>query len=315
MVTLLLGIGAAVVASSLYSVGVALQALEARQVHADHGLRLSLFRQLARRGRWLAATALSTFGWPFQVAALLLAPLVVVQPALAAGLLVLLGLGHRILGEHAGRSEKLAMAAIVVGVAGLAWTAPERTTTHAHGAIFPVTLGLLWLVAFGPYLLRLLGRTWGTLTMVSAGLGFAWGGVATKLVADEIARGHWVRAVAWGFVSTATEVVALLSEMSALQTRPAIQVAPVVFVVQTLVPVALAPLLVHEHFSRTPLHGVPLLASLLILALGAAYLARSPLLLALTAGGDQASADSGAARSPAERKATVRPSSEALEPS
>jgi hypothetical protein len=314
MVTLLLGIGAAVVASTLYSVGVALQALEARQVHADHGLRLSLFRQLASRGRWLLATALSMFGWPFQVAALLLAPLVVVQPALAAGLLVLLALGHRILDEHAGRPEKLAMAAIVVGVAGLAWTAPERTTTHVHGAIFPVILGVLWLAAFAPYLLRPIGRTWGSLTMVAAGLGFAWGGVATKLVADEIARGHWGRAIVWGVASTATEGVALLSEMSALQTRPAIQVAPVVFVVQTLVPVALAPVLVHEHFARTPLHGAPLMGSLLVLALGAAYLARSPLLLALTAG-DQASADSGAARSPAERKATVRPSSEALEPS
>jgi hypothetical protein len=314
MVTLLLGISAAIVASTLYSVGVALQALEARQVDADHGLRLSLFRQLVHRGRWLLATALSTFGWPFQVAALLLAPLVVVQPALAVGLLVLLWLGSRILHEHAGRNERLAMAAIVVGVAGLAWTAPERSNTYSHGWLFVVVMGALWLAVFAPYLLRLFGLTWGGLTMVSAGLGFAWGGVATKLVADEVARGRWWLAIAWGVASTATEGVALLSEMSALQIRPAIPVAPVVFVVQTLVPVALAPVLLHEHFSRTPLHGTLLMGSLLILALGAAYLARSPLLLALTADA-QARADSGAEPSPAERRAAPRPSSEALEPS
>ena len=46
--------------------------------------------------------------------------------------------------------------------------------------------------------------------------------------------------------------------MSALQSRPAIQVAPVVFVTQTLVPVVLAPLLLGERFSDTPLGGIPL---------------------------------------------------------
>ena len=43
--------------------------------------------------------------------------------------------------------------------------------------------------------------------------------------------------------------------MSALQARPAIQVAPVVFVTQTVVPVVLAPLLFGESFADTPLGG------------------------------------------------------------
>ena len=41
----------------------------------------------------------------------MLAPLVVVQPALAAGLLVLMVLGERMLGEHPGRYEYLAPSA------------------------------------------------------------------------------------------------------------------------------------------------------------------------------------------------------------
>ena len=69
--------------------------------------------------------------------------------------------------------------------------------------------------------------------------------------------------------------------MSALQSRPAIQVAPVVFVTQTIVPVLLAPLLFNESFASTPLSGVPLAASLAVVIAGAAVLARSPLLLAL----------------------------------
>ena len=59
-------------------------------------------------------------GWPLQLLALTLAPLVVVQPAMAAGLLVLLLLGERMLNEHAGRREHLAVCAIVLGVIGTA---------------------------------------------------------------------------------------------------------------------------------------------------------------------------------------------------
>ena len=53
--------------------------------------------------------------------------------------------------------------------------------------------------------------------------------------------------------------------MSALQRRPAILVAPVVFAVQTVVPVLLAPFVVHASFLDSPLSGVPLLGCLLVL--------------------------------------------------
>src|SRR6478672_5000597 len=122
MVDLVLGIGAAVGASTLYSVGIALQAMDARQAPQGEHLRLALARRLVRRSRWLLGTGMSILGWPLQVVALLLAPLVLVQPALAAGLLVLMLVAQRMLGEHAGRYEHLAMLAIVVGVIGAGLT-------------------------------------------------------------------------------------------------------------------------------------------------------------------------------------------------
>src|ERR1700685_3637992 len=103
MVDLMLGIGAAVGASTLYSLGIALQALDAREAPHDEHLRPALVMGLLRRARWLLGTGLSILGWPLQVVALLLAPLVVVQPALAAGLLVLLFLAERMLGGDRGR--------------------------------------------------------------------------------------------------------------------------------------------------------------------------------------------------------------------
>jgi len=131
MVDLILGIAAAVAASTFYSLGVALQAMDAKRApHGEH-LRLALARNLLGRARWLAGTGISMLGWPLQVLALLLVPLVVVQPTLAAGLLVLLFVGRRMLGEHAGRREHIAVGAIVLGMLGAAATAPPHTTSHS----------------------------------------------------------------------------------------------------------------------------------------------------------------------------------------
>src|SRR2546421_11584163 len=130
MVELMLGILAAVGASTLYSLGIALQAMDAKEAPHEEHLRLALAWGLVRRARWLLGTGLSILGFPLQVVALLLAPLVVVQPALAAGLLVLLFLAQRMLGEHAGRYEHIAMFAIVAGVSGAGLMAPPRSITH-----------------------------------------------------------------------------------------------------------------------------------------------------------------------------------------
>ena len=51
--------------------------------------------------------------------------------------------------------------------------------------------------------------------------------------------------------------------MSALQRRPATHVAPVMFAVQVLVPVILAPLIFEEKWSTTPLDGAVLVAFML----------------------------------------------------
>ena len=153
--------------------------------------------------------------------------------------------------------------------------------------------------------------------MLGAGLAFGWSGVATKLASDDLSRHHLLTAAAWSLATAAASGVATLSEMSALQSRPAIQVAPVVFVTQTVVPVVLAPLLLGERFSATPLGGIPLGVSLALLVAGAGLLARSPLLVALMEG-ERVSHPSGSAPSPsAPSQETIRstPSNEEADPS
>jgi drug/metabolite transporter (DMT)-like permease len=241
-----------------------------------------------------------------------------VQPALASGLLVLMFLAERMLGERAGRNEYLAMSAIVLGVIGAGLTAPPNSSNTAGDLLIVLVLAGLAAIALLPYLLRVLHRhSPAAMTMIGAGCAFGWGGVATKLAADDLAQGRLAAAAAWGLATGAASAVGLLSEASALQSRPAIQVAPVVFVTQTVVPVALAPVLFAESFRDTPLGGVPLAFSLLLLVSGAALLARSPLLVALMEG-ESVNPLSGSASSrsePSEETMRSSPATEEADPS
>jgi len=286
---LALGIVAAIAASLLYNTSIALQALEARGVGHEHSLRPSLLGRLVRNRKWLGATAIGLAGWPLEIVALLLAPLTVVQPCLTSGLVLLLWLGATRLGEKPGRREALAVGAIIAGVTGVALAAPERTTDHASTAAIAMALALVAIPTMSPYVLSWRFRHsphqggvkvgWGnamaTLTVVSAGCGYAWTAIASKLLTDELATGAVLVGFAWLATVAASEGLALLSEMSALQRRPATHVVPTMFAVQVLVPVLLAPLIFGESWGDTPLGGLVLLASMALAVAGTVLLAGS----------------------------------------
>lgn len=314
---LILGLLAAVGASIFYSIGVAFQAMDAREAPAQAHLRLALAARLLRGRRWLFGTGLSMLGWPLQVVALKLAPLVVVQPTLAAGLLVLMVAGERMLGERAGRSEHIAMTAIVLGVAGIAISAPNQNTNFTGSTELYVVLGGIALVSLLPYLLRVFHHPAPPITILAAGLAFGLSGVTTKLVSDGLEVGDLWIALGWALATGAASALATLSEASALQSRPAIQVAPVVFVAQTVVPVVLAFTVLGESFPNSDFGGVGLALSLAVLIGGAALLARSPLLIALMEG-DHVRVESDSGASPSERRrpsSRSNPSRDARDPS
>jgi hypothetical protein len=236
-----------------------------------------------------------------------------VQPALAVGLLALMFVGQRMLHERAGRYEYIAMALIIVGVVGAGVFAPPHSVTHTSQRL-TITLVLLalGLASLLPYALRFLRHPWPELTIICAGLAFGWSGVATKLASDDLHGGHILVALLWAASTAAASGVGTLSEMSSLQSRPAIQVAPVVFVTQTLVPIVLAPTLLEEHFTDTPGGGAPLAIALVLLLVGAALMARSPLLLGLL-DSQRISDSSDSLASPSAASRETTPSSPATE--
>ena len=263
------GMVAAGCAAVCYEVGYALQARGSRRAPVELGLRPGLLGSLARQRLWVVGVALAVLGWPLQLLALRYAPLTVVQPTLALGLVLLLALAARFLGERVRVRHALAVVAVVAGVAAIAWAAPARTTGHASGLSLALALGLVAVVALSPYPLRARGR----LLIVSAGAADAWAAFGAKLVVDELSAGRWIRALAWGAGAGLALGLGLLSEMTALRRFAASVVGPVVVVMQIAVPVVLAPLVGGEHWGGTPLGGAVLVAALVVVAGAAAVLA------------------------------------------
>jgi drug/metabolite transporter (DMT)-like permease len=267
------GLAVAAAAAACYETGYAFQALEARGVGARYALRVSLLGQLVRNGRWLAATALSLLGWPLQVLALSLAPLALVQPTLALGLLLLLFLGARVLGERVGGRELAAVALVVAGIAALAAAAPERSTVTG-GTGMTIAFVLLGALAVAPYALR--RRRAGMLAVLATGAADSVAALAAKLVAGDLSDGRWGPAVFVAALAAGAGALATVSEMSALQRLPATRVAPIVMAFQIAVPVVVVAAVGGEDWGATALGGAVVAGGLVAVVAGAVVLAASP---------------------------------------
>ncbi len=269
MSPLVIGFGLAALAAILYAVAVALQALEAREAPARERLHPKLVQRLVSQPRWLVGTVCAVLAWGAQTAALAFVPLTLAQPTLALALVVLLAIGAYVLHERVGVREIAGVSAIVIGIAGLAWSSPAGGVAPPPSGILLVAIACFAAAAATPYLLRrhLRGRNW--LITVAAGLGFAWAAQASKFVADAASSGAWLLLVAALGVSATGAAVGLLNEMTALQSSDAVRVYPTVLVIQILVAVLLAPVLLGESWAGTPFGGLAIVGSLAVVIVGA----------------------------------------------
>ena len=283
----LIAVCLATVASSLYALSAAFQALEARDAPPESALRASLLAGLVRRRVWLIGGLLGVVGWGLQAAALALASVSLVQPALGLGLVVLLMLGARVLGERVGAREVGGAGAIAIAVVVLGWAAPSQTGSFTTAGTWAVGAAL-GVVAVLPYALRALGRVGGLATSVAAGLGWAWLGLGTALVDVSVADRRFVVALAWGIGVAIAGWSALLSEQTALQVWPATRAIPVSFGLEMAAPAAVAPFLTHHGFR--PLHGAPFLLALVVACGGAVALGGSRSVARAVGPGDEAGA-------------------------
>jgi len=274
-----LGALAALAASALFSAGLVLQATETRQVDSRYALHFSLIRRLLSRRRWVQGAVVTFLGYPFHVLALLLAPLTVVQPALAAGLLILLFVGARTGGEKVGPREVAGVVAILAGVTAMTLSAPARAAVETQTGPLLAALAVLAAVTLVPYALeRLKGEcTPGLTTMATfaAGAAYAFSGITTKLVSDDLADDRLVPALGWLAATGVIGGLGFLGQVTALQRRSATRVGPVIYVIPVVVPVVVAPFVTGEEWGETPLGGAVLIASLLVVCVGTALVSGS----------------------------------------
>jgi drug/metabolite transporter (DMT)-like permease len=270
------GLLAALLASTLFNVGIVLQAIDARVAPRSLSLRLGLLTRLVRHPRWVLGLLLGVLGvWP-QAIAYSKAPFVLVQPVLSLGLLIVLVLGVRILHEPVGRREVAGVVGIIAGVGLVAWGAPAHSEAHRGWASVLAVFGGLALAGLLPFLVRGTRFDTGMLAIVATGCGFGATNVATKLLGDDFNTGNYWQAAAWGAAACAIGIAATLVNMTAFQRRPATTVVPVSTAVQTFLPIVLEPFFLIEHWGSAAFGGIPVAAGLTIALAGVLLLAGSP---------------------------------------
>lgn len=263
------GVALAAAAAVCFDGALAFQAAEARRedaMRAGH-----LLARLVRRPRWLLATGLAAIGWPLQLAALSLAPLTLVQPTLAFGLVVLLAASAVVLGEPIGRVEVAGAVAIIGGVVVLTLTAPDHVDSHSRLLVLLAVIGPLAALALTPWLRHGRGRA----AALGAAAGFVATGLTTKLVSDGFGTGDVFAIVGWGLLTALLAVAAAADDMGAMQDLAVSRVAPAILAAEIVGPVLLAPFLFGERWGQTPGGGVWIVVGLAAVLCGALPLAAS----------------------------------------
>ena len=244
MSDIVIGILLAAGASACFNLATVVQAGETRKVERSSSASLALLGHLVRRKRWLAGVGVQVIAVPLQLAALTFAPLAVVQPADATGLVVLL-----------------------------------------------IALAPLTLLALSPYLIR--RELPSNVMVLAAGTAFALTAFLMKILSDSLLNHAWGALIIWGAAAALIAVLGLSSEQSALQERPVARVAPVIFVLELALPIALGPIVGGEHWPTDPATVALLLASLLLTIAGAFSLMRSGPVAAVLVAEQQAEAAPG----------------------
>lgn len=127
------GLALALLSTTAYNSGLIVEKQALGRLPAISGRRVvSLALTLGSSPRWLTGFALMLCGLAFQVLALMLAPVTLVQPVIASGVAVVLVLSRLVLREHLGRGEYACVAVMALSVILLALSAGRGAADVGH---------------------------------------------------------------------------------------------------------------------------------------------------------------------------------------
>ncbi len=127
------GLALALLSTTAYNSGLIVEKQALGRLPAISGRRVvSLALTLGSSPRWLTGFALMLSGLAFQVLALMLAPVTLVQPVIASGVAVVLVLSRLVLREHLGRGQYACVAVMALSVILLALSAGRGASDVGH---------------------------------------------------------------------------------------------------------------------------------------------------------------------------------------
>jgi drug/metabolite transporter (DMT)-like permease len=262
------GLALALLSTTAYNSGLIVEKQALLQLPAISGRRIvSLALTLGSSPRWLSGFALMLCGLGFQVLALTLAPVTVVQPAIASGVAVVLVLSRLVLREQLGRGEYACVAVMALSVVLLAFSAGNAEVGHHFSSVAAAAVAIPSVVvalAAGASGLRAGSRRHGKPVNgvsygIATGLLYGVAALAIKALSGAVLHHHGIASVLIAVLSSpylyvmgACSAAGLLLFQTALQRCRIAIVAPVSNVLGSIYFMVVGTWLFHERLPSDP---------------------------------------------------------------
>jgi hypothetical protein len=236
--------------------------------------------------KWFAiGWATATFAWVFHVAAMAMAPLSVVQPVIAGGLVFLAVLAERVFGLQLGRRQWVGVGCTAVGLTLLAITLPLGGGAHSGFSVaamisFESSLLVIGTLLVMSHKLGVPHEHHGVALGVAAGILFGVSDVAIKALTHTVGTGGALGLLSpWMAAAVAASILAFYASAGGLQKGEAVPVITLTSAAANVTAISGGILVFGDPLAHTPV-GLIVQAFAFVLVLVAAWLTPAPLRLA-----------------------------------
>jgi hypothetical protein len=235
--------------------------------------------------KWFAiGWATATFAWVFHVAAMAMAPLSVVQPVIAGGLVFLAVLAERVFGLQLGTRQWIGVGCTAVGLTLLAITLPLGGGAHSGFSVaamisFESSLLVIGTLLVMSHKLGVPHEHHGVALGVAAGILFGVSDVAIKALTHTVGTGGALGLLSpWMVATVVSSILAFYASAGGLQKGEAVPVITLTSAAANVTAISGGILVFGDPLAHTPV-GLIVQAFAFVLVLVAAWLTPAPLRL------------------------------------
>jgi hypothetical protein len=236
--------------------------------------------------KWFAiGWAVAVFAWVFHVAAMAMAPLSVVQPVIAGGLVFLAVIAERWFGLNVGKRQWIGVACTAVGLSLLAITLPLGGGAHSGYSVagmisFESSLLVIGALLVMSHKLGVPHEHHGVALGVAAGILFGVSDVAIKALTHGVGHDGLMGLLSpWMAATLISSVLAFYASAGGLQKGEAVPVITLTSAAANVTAISGGILVFGDPLAHTPV-GLIIQSFAFMLVLVAAWLTPAPLRLA-----------------------------------